>query len=74
MPKPTEQKIKEAVARVVEEYGLDAEELPDFSDPAVVRQIDEAVYGSEEIIKILEAADRAESASKAHAYEIWIPD
>ena len=59
----------EAIAAVAEKYGLDAEDVPDVSDPEVSRTLDEEI--ARECRPEIEKWDRYEAWSMAHAYEVW---
>lgn len=56
------------ISEIAERYNLTTSP-PDISDPEVMKKINAEVI--EKCMEDLEAADRAESASKAHAHEIW---
>lgn len=59
---------KKIISKIAEEYNLTTSP-PDISDPEVMKKMNAEVI--EKCMEALEAADRAESASKAHAHEIW---
>jgi len=63
----TERKEK-VIAEVAEKYDLPSS-LPDISDPKVIQKINIRVL--KDCMGKLEATDRAESASMAHAHEVW---
>ena len=65
MTRAQEEKI---ISEVAKSYNLTTSP-PDISDPEVINQINEEVIAK--CVEDLEAADRAESASRAHAHEIW---
>lgn len=61
-------KEEKAISEIAERYNLSTSP-PNISDPEVMRKINIEVI--ENCMQSLEAADRAESASMAHAHEIW---
>ena len=56
------------ISKIAERYDLTTSPL-DISNPEVMKKINAEVI--EKCMEDLEASDRAESASMAHAHEIW---
>ena len=61
-------KKEEIISEIAKRYNLPSS-LPDISDPKVLEKINVRVL--EDCMEDLEAAERIESASMAHAHEVW---
>ena len=61
---------KQIVAAFVKEYGLDIENCPDITDPAVARKVDEEI--ARQCRPIFEMWAQIEAASMANAHKIWV--